>query len=968
MSSLIKKISIFLFFVFVFIIKSNASHVYGGELYYTHLSGLTYNVRLILYGDCGSANIQYLFNAIPEIEIRNGSTLLQAINLAYDANSGTDITPVCPTAITSCNGGTIPGVRQFIYNAQVTLNTTSAIWRFVFAGNYVNGQTGRSGSLTNIASSPISWMNLEATLNNISAANSTATYTTIPTPFFCINKPQNYNQGAVDVDNDILTYSLVPATDGDPNNNPLVSYIPPYTYLNPLAVQFGTFNFNGNTGQMSFTPNAVQRSLVVTRVTETRNGIIVGTSMREMTVVVLNNCNNNPPDAGFSGSNAGVLDSNGNVTLCGNTSNFNFTAYVNDADGDTINVTSSGVPNGATLTIQNNNTINPSFSFTWNVSGGIPVGIYPIYITLQDNGCPFSSKQTLAFTIYVNPPPVVTTSTTNASCIPGSDGSINCTGSNGISPYLFSLNGSSFQSIASFSNLSGGVYTISTKDANGCIGTTLANVVSPPTPSLNNVTSLLPSCTPGCDGGFNVLAITNNPPLQYSIGSNIFQSSSSFTNLCTAVYTVTVKDVTGCTSSVVTNLITEPKPVFSTVNTTFASCLPGCDATATVAAISPTGNTLAYSFNNAPFNTTTNYTNLCINTYSVTVKDSKNCTADTSFIITNPPQAFFTLNDKKNISCNGKNDGLINCTSSASGLSNYVLTPSNITNTTGIFNNLSQAIYTITSTDSKNCSITTTVEIVEPSSLFFTTIDPETTHCEGKKDGGLIVKAGGGTGTFVYTLEPGNLISSSGIFTNLGINQYTVTASDINGCTKSTITNVTAPLSYVNVSSIDKKDIGCFGSGNEGSAQVNITGGTLPYTLAWNTNPVQINYIATGLTYGYYTVNIIDGRGCEMKESVFINPGTCCEEVFIPNAFTPNGDGKNDVFSFVTAAGIDMQRFSVYNRWGTQVWGTLNQKDTWDGSYNNTIGEAGVYFYILKYKCVSNGKNYTMKGDINLIR
>jgi hypothetical protein len=107
---------------------------------------------------------------------------------------------------------------------------------------------------------------MDAMLNNVSGPNSSPTFTTLPTPFYCINVPQKYNQGAVDKDGDSLSYALVPALAGSSGSS--VSYIPPSTASNPLITATGSFSFSSTTGQLAFTPSAAQRSLIVQQVTE----------------------------------------------------------------------------------------------------------------------------------------------------------------------------------------------------------------------------------------------------------------------------------------------------------------------------------------------------------------------------------------------------------------------------------------------------------------------------------------------------------------------------------------------------------------------------------------------------------------------------------------------------------------------------------------------------------------------------
>ena len=361
---------------------------------------------LDMYGDCAGASFPFLSTASPQVEIYDNSFFYTGLNLTL-AGPPVEVTPVCPSQInnTTCNGGTIPGVKKFTYTATVTLSGLSANWLFRFTGDMGNNSlAGRSNSMTNImipaGPGGGSIMVLEATLNNLTAPNSTVVYTTIPTPFFCINMPTQYNPGAVDPNGDNLSFGLVSGIEpGGP-----ATYLTPYTPAQPLAVLPGSFSFNGNTGQLGFNPNQLQTSLVVYRVEEWRNGILVGTSMREMTFIVLNNCNNAAP---VPGPITGLMNSTQTgpfqIQACkgapGNVS-FHFTA--SDPNGDAIGITYAGLPSGATAVVVNNNTTSPQFSFSWNVSGMV-YGTYTFYVTLKDNGCPLASTQTYAYSVTIVP-------------------------------------------------------------------------------------------------------------------------------------------------------------------------------------------------------------------------------------------------------------------------------------------------------------------------------------------------------------------------------------------------------------------------------------------------------------------------------------------------------------------------------------------------------------------------------------
>ncbi|HOZ52968.1 MAG TPA: gliding motility-associated C-terminal domain-containing protein, partial [Chitinophagaceae bacterium] len=122
------------------------------------------------------------------------------------------------------------------------------------------------------------------------------------------------------------------------------------------------------------------------------------------------------------------------------------------------------------------------------------------------------------------------------------------------------------------------------------------------------------------------------------------------------------------------------------------------------------------------------------------------------------------------------------------------------------------------------------------------------------------------------------------------------------------------------------------------------------------------------LYYGWYFVHVTDALGCETDDTIYINPGPCCESVYIPNAFTPNSDGENDQWKLVTSTGLNIEQFAVFNRWGEKVWFTRDQRSSWDGKQNGADVQVGTYFYLLRYRCLTDGKMYVKKGDITVLR
>lgn len=69
-----------------------------------------------------------------------------------------------------------------------------------------------------------------------------------------------------------------------------------------------------------------------------------------------------------------------------------------------------------------------------------------------------------------------------------------------------------------------------------------------------------------------------------------------------------------------------------------------------------------------------------------------------------------------------------------------------------------------------------------------------------------------------------------------------------------------------------------------------------------------------------------------------------------------------------TTAGMQMQNFSIFNRWGQRVWSANDQRTRWNGTFNGRDAEVSTYYYIIKYKCLTDNKEYIKRGDIQLLR
>jgi gliding motility-associated-like protein len=848
--------------------KSYATHLFGGELFYTHISGMQYRVTMVLYGDCSGSPAAFsgLNTATPEVYILNGTSLFQTVYLTIQPGSGTNVSPVCPDEInnTTCNNGNLPGVKKFTYAANVTLNTNSANWKFKFSGEFANGtSSGRSSTITNTMNAGSGLMVLEATLNNTTVQNSSPSYTTIPTPFFCINKPQEYNQGAIDPNGDSLLFEmvpgLIPTTSLAISNT--VTYVAGFNAVNPLLSAAGTYNFSSSTGQISFVPNAVQRALVVNRVTEYRNGIAVGTSMREMTFIVLNNCNNNPSNDVIT-SPVNVTVNNNIIKACKIAGNISFSITLADPDGDNVTVTTAGIPTGAVSTVTSNTTPNPIFNFSWNITN-VPIGNYTFFITVTDDGCPLVSKQTYAYTIQVLPKPQMTYQLVEQpNC--NKKGIFNVTPIGTDAPYNLTVTQSNStvltrNNIATLitDSLSAGTYNFRITGANGCFKDTvitLTQVVN----VVPHLTWTSPLCVGGSTGTVQASATGNQPPFQFAINSSAYNNTGVFTDLPAGAHVLHVKDAEGCIKDTVFT-IAPPPAIGLVLSITKPVCQPISNGSVSITVSNGTAP-YQYAINATPFGANNMITGLGAGTHVVHVKDANNCTKDTSIILVDSMIMQLQATLTTPVSCFGDANAVITLTGSGATAPYTYALGNGTYGVSNIFNNLGVGTYTFKAKDNNQCEKSTNITITQPAVLAITTVGLTHINCHGLSTGAITVNAQGGTAPYQYAVN-NMAYQNNNTISGLAAGTYTFHVKDAHNCIKDTIVTLMQPSSAVAFGQFVIIDATCEGFA-DGAVQVLGAGGTPPYQYAVDGVGLSSNGNLIGLREGTYIIRVQDSKGC----------------------------------------------------------------------------------------------------------
>ncbi len=544
----------------------------------------------------------------------------------------------------------------------------------------------------------------------------------------------------------------------------------------------------------------------------------------------------------------------GSVTLILNT-----TGTSGCSDGtDTLTINFSA-PLGITLNDATVLCYGQATSFSPTISGGIlpytyawsngavtssvnvVSGSYCVTVT-DAQGCTISDCGQV-----INPPLLTLNITkTDVSVVAGTDGTATANTTGGTAPlsYLWSDG----QTGATATDLSSGTYSVTVTDANGC---TISGTITVSEPSCLgfsvDVTYTNPSCAEAVDGTATATVSGGVIPLIYSWSNG--QISSTISNLAPGLYTVVVTDVNLCQSSASINIV-DP-PILTSIGTgTDVSIVGGSDGTASAVA---SGGTPGYTYSWSNGASTSTITNLTAGTYTYTIRDKNGCTVTGSVVVSQPDCSNRTVSiQPTNVSCHDGNDA------SAMASMNFGTAPYtylwNNAQVTSVATGLSAGTYSVTVTDSLNCSATATVTITEPTPLTFS-LTSENVSCSGGYDGSINLNIQGGTFPYYYSWSNGVTAEDP---ISLVAGSYQFTATDDNGCSVNGWVTITQPQPLT--LTMSKTDATCNGALN-GSIDVAVTGGTLPYTYVWVSG--QTSEDISGIGAGSYAVTVTDSNGCQ---------------------------------------------------------------------------------------------------------
>ncbi|MBQ0016310.1 MAG: gliding motility-associated C-terminal domain-containing protein [Bacteroidales bacterium] len=272
--------------------------------------------------------------------------------------------------------------------------------------------------------------------------------------------------------------------------------------------------------------------------------------------------------------------------------------------------------------------------------------------------------------------------------------------------------------------------------------------------------------------------------------------------------------------------------------------------------------------------------------------------------------------------------------------------------------------HTLTITDGK-CSTSCQFVIFTPAPVI--TKDASTHICDSCDGHILISYSDSRNMPFCYLWDDGN---TDTLRRNLCEGRYCVVVSDTNGCASRSCFKILQHESFDNLH-VWADDSAVY----EGSAtQLHITpiaGASYqwsPQSLLQKGN--SANPVATIYQPTTFSVTVTDTAGCNFTDTIHVGcMEVACgqEDLFIPNAFSPDADGINDQLCFRVAPTVTDFHFVLFNRWGEIVFETSDPTKCWDGRFRNTMCPPGVYMYTCNITCLT-GKQNAFKGDITLIR
>jgi len=599
------------------------------------------------------------------------------------------------------------------------------------------------------------------------------------------------------------------------------------------------------------------------------------------------------------------------------------------------------------------------FSYAWstgaagNTVNNLGAGVYVVTAT-DGAGCQTTANANLVANF--SNLPSITSNVTPPSCL-GNDGSATVSVTGGTQPVSYNWwNGNNTNAV---SNLTAGGYGVTATDANGCSVAASVNVAgSSEQATLSLQLQQAITCHDYCNGSVLADAV-GTPPYTFAWSDGSYGSSVS--GLCAGDVTVTLTDAHQC-SDVATLTLDNPPALAVSFTTQPASCYGVPDGS--VAALVQNG-TVPYQFAWTPAaGDTSALPAVAGGSYYVLVTDLNGCTAVGGTVVDQPlPLALdFQTHDAK---CNGSSDGYIEF-AAAQGTAPYTFLWSNGTalSSDEDLTGLAAGSYTVTATDASGCTVDSSVTVGEPTPLT-ASLGALPASCEVANNGKDTAYASGGTPGYNYVWN--TVPQTVGLLAeNLHPGTYSVTVTDAHNCAfvDSNVV-IGLPVFAVHASASAEMIRGY-------TALVSVSLDTFgSFNYEWSplidaVDPYSPNTVVMPDSTTTFTVMVTNTEtGCQNSDTVVITV-TPNPYVHVPNAFSPNGDGMNDMFHPIPGDGVKIKSFRVFDRWGESVFND-DWFPGWDGRFKGKASPLGIYTYYCEFT-IPDGTLKVKQGTVLLLR
>ncbi|WP_343672647.1 gliding motility-associated C-terminal domain-containing protein [Chitinophaga sp.] len=236
--------------------------------------------------------------------------------------------------------------------------------------------------------------------------------------------------------------------------------------------------------------------------------------------------------------------------------------------------------------------------------------------------------------------------------------------------------------------------------------------------------------------------------------------------------------------------------------------------------------------------------------------------------------------------------------------------------------------------------------------------------CYNADNGAIYITASGGVSPYAFSIDGGASYSAVSSFTSLAAGTYNVKIRDAANC-KVDLRKlpITAP-DELKIEKVTTKNISCSTTQN-GEIEVTVQGGVRAYTYAIiGSETVQTDSVFTRLNVGEYRFRVTDANNCMVEGDAKISRESQDCALYLPTAFSPNGDGRNDIFRAMVHDDVTAFNLSVYGRWGQLIFHSGNPGQGWDGMYRGTPMPVGNYVYVVTY---TDSKGQAMKQTGSLV-